>query len=374
MGPSLIVVRRSQPETTQSPEFRYLVSWVLGEAKSIYGVVTELDENSAGGYAAPPGSQVLVLADDRVLLGRATLAAMAASVRQGANWVAPTALEQLGDAASSPIYTLRGFEKRERALLHARPADAKPVSHLPVSLWSAAAARRAGSDLRALLEPAPASEAAAGAGIPVGLYHRFVDYYGELRSDILPFVAAGVRDVLEIGCARGTTGRWLKERFGCRVVGVELNAEVAQQARAVLDEVHAGDVQDLSLAGQFDLILALELFEHLTEQERFLERMRALLRPAGTLLLSVPNVGHWAIVKDLLAGRWDYLPIGLLCYTHYRFFTRHTLENWLRRGGFEDFELRPQITELPAEIAALPVAGLDSASLAAKGFYVIARR
>ena len=47
--------------------------------------------------------------------------------------------------------------------------------------------------------------------------------------------------------------------------------------------------------------------------------------PGGRLVLSVPNVGHWAVVEDLLAGRWDYLPIGLLCYTHYRFFTRRTL-------------------------------------------------
>lgn len=65
-------------------------------------------------------------------------------------------------------------------------------------------------------------------------------------------------------------------------------------------------------------------------------------------------------MEDLLAGRWDYLPIGLLCYTHYRFFTHRSLGDWLRRSGIERFEIIPQKTELPERFASL-----------AKGFYVI---
>jgi hypothetical protein len=81
------------------------------------------------------------------------------------------------------------------------------------------------------------------------------------------------------------------------------------------------------------------------------------------------------VVEDLLAGRWDYLPIGLLCYTHYRFFTRRTLEDWLRRSGLERFTLHPQRTELPARFAQLPAPfEVDRESLGTKGFYVVVER
>src|SRR5262249_46282451 len=125
--------------------------------------------------------------------------------------------------------------------------------------------------------------------VAAGLCHVFIDYYGEVRDDVLPFVPATARDVLEIGCGRGLTGELLQRTLGCRVTGVELNPEVAKDAGRRLHAVHAGDVQTLELGGTFDVVLALELFEHLTNNERFLERARELLRPGGRLVLSVPN-------------------------------------------------------------------------------------
>ncbi len=118
----------------------------------------------------------------------------------------------------------------------------------------------------------------------------------------------------------------------------------------------AADVETVELEGRFDLVLALELFEHLTRQEAFLARMRGLLAPGGALLLSVPNVGHGAVVEDLIAGRFDYLPVGLLCYTHYRFFTRAALERWFERCGFSRLE-----------IVAQPLGGPDRPRRAARG-------
>ena len=86
----------------------------------------------------------------------------------------------------------------------------------------------------------------------------------------------------------------------------------------------------------------------------------------------MPNVGHYSIVEDLLAGRWDYVPMGLLCYTHFRFFTRATLESWIERAGFSSYEIVAQKGELPARLAALEtVLEVDRESLATTGFYVV---
>ena len=78
--------------------------------------------------------------------------------------------------------------------------------------------------------------------------------------------------------------------------------------------------------------------------------------------------------QDLLAGRWDYLPVGLLCSTHYRFFTRRTIEDTLRAAGLTDFEIMPQRTEPPPWLDRLPGnLEIDASSLSTHGFYVVIR-
>jgi SAM-dependent methyltransferase len=204
-----------------------------------------------------------------------------------------------------------------------------------------------------------------------GLYHHFADYHGQVREDVLPFVPSGAVDVLEVGCGFGGTGRLLAERLGCRVWGVEVNPAAAAEASKHLHRVWCGDIAALEIAETFDAVIATELFEHLPEGEAVLLRLTRLVRPGGRIILSVPNVGHYSVVLDLLAGRWDYLPIGLLCYTHYRFFTRATLADWLRRLDLRTFELIAQPTELPVELERLAGLEVDRESLSTKGYYVL---
>jgi SAM-dependent methyltransferase len=371
----ILVVRTVRPETAHSAEFSYLRSFVLDEVRAAFDRPIVLERQQHRGLVLDRACEaVLFLADDRILIERPTLQAMRDRIEQGAAVVCPRPLAKV---TCEPLYSLRDFERAQQAVLAAPPPSQAPASHLPVSLWSLAAAERAVPDLSLdrLLEP---SLLRTLTPMPprawAGLYHEFIDYYAEVRADILPFVPPGAREVLEIGCGRGLTGRLLRERLGCRVTGVELNPVAAEDARANLDRVLSGDIEAIEIEGRYDLIVALELFEHLVRQEAFLDRMRELLNPGGAILLSVPNVGHYSVVRDLLAGRWDYLPIGLLCFTHYRFFTRATLENWFRRAGFSKVQLEPQTTELPAGFETLAAASgfdVDLESLSTKGFYAV---
>ncbi len=376
-------------EYARAPEFRYLASWVRQEAESVFGTVREVPATEP--LAPAEDTPVLVL-DSRTLVARRSLermaGALAPSARPGAQGgVAPVTLAETELAARAVrgdgLYTLRGFELLEEAFLarSVPEVSADPAAGLPrpcLLLAAAAAARLAGTPPASWLEAGPAAAPARA-----GLCHRFADYYGQAREDVIEHLtgpdAPRCRDVLEIGCGRGATGRALAERLGCRVTGVELNPVVALAAAAVLHRVVAGDflavAREVEALGPFDALVATELFEHLTEQEAFLDLAARLVRPGGRIVLSVPNVGHWAVVEDLLAGRWDYLPIGLLCYTHYRFFTRKTLEDWLRRSGFRSFRLVPQETELPERFRGSPGGFVtDPESLSAKGFWVVIDR
>ena len=375
------------PEYVQAPEFSYLTSWVRERLDAAIAPGRAVDADPRRPAESAEGRPLLV-ADCRTLIGAPSLRRMVGALEAGASAVVPELLADTGLAAERPLYTLRAFELLEAERLGAGgPPPAPPRTPLPALLLAPGAAPQ-DADARRLLEAtAPGGGRAMGAEpVVAGLCHRFIDYYGELRDDVLPFLPDGCREVLEVGCGRGTTGAWLEERTGCRVTGIELNPVVARAAAGRLHRVVAGDFlevaerlrsdgQGATAAPPYDAVVGFELFEHLTDQDAFLEAARSLLRPGGRIVLSVPNVGHHAVVADLLAGRWDYLPVGLLCYTHYRFFTRRTLEDWLRRAGFRHVELVPQRTELPAAFDPGPfgAAGLelDRDSLSTKGFYAV---
>ncbi len=354
----LLILKALEPDSAHAPEFQYLLSYCVLQAREVFERV-ELAMQGEEPPAERRFDAVLVLSSANVLLARRSLAAMRDRLLAGAAEVRPYRLSDFasagGLAGQPPVYTLRGYERVESFFLDEAGGKAPlPPSSDAVSLQTFDRFR--GGD---------------GEVSYAGLCHEFIDYYGEVRDDILPFLPEGAREVLEVGCGRGVTGRLLQERLGCRVTGVELNPVVAREAARHLHRVIQGDVQMLDLPGPYDAVLALELVEHLPEAEGFLTRIRQLLAPGGRALFSIPNVGHWSIAEDLLAGRWDYLPIGLLCYTHYRFFTRRTLSDWLRRCGIERFELIPQRTELPDRFAALPGFETDLESLSTKGFYVV---
>ncbi|MEE8522517.1 MAG: class I SAM-dependent methyltransferase [Thermoanaerobaculia bacterium] len=376
-GAALWILRCESEEATASPELRYLASTNREQARQAFGTVEEIVWRPGSAVPAiPTAVPVLVFAADNVHLGVRSLRRMRARLEAGAAVVVPEPLTDL-DFDGETVRTLRGFERLEERLLgrESRPRPNDPAD-LPVALLSPAFVARppAGmtaeavlSDLRRLAAEAGPDELARA-----GICYQLTDYYGGVREDILPFIPRGVADVLDVGCGRGLTGALLQERLGCRVTGVELNPAVARNAAEHLHRVLVGDVESLDVGQRFDAVVAIELFEHLVDPEAFLAKMKTLLRPGGRIVMSVPNVGHYTVVEDLLAGRWDYVPMGLLCTTHLRFFTRATLESWIARAGFSSYEIVAQKTGLPERIEKLAEhVETDRESLATLGFYAV---
>ena len=359
----LLLVLPWDAEADASAEWWYLRRWLASEARDVFA---EVDVAASIPDKLPDKAEaVLVLSSHRVLIGRSSLRRMreelAADPVGGA--VYATDLTTTGPEASNDLFTLADFELAESRWLtgDAPRHDGVPEPHVcPAVLLSPAATARWESGTRP-------------SGPRAGLCYQFIDYYGGERADVLPLLPelGPTSSVLEVGCGRGATSALIKNHFGCRVVGVELNQEAATAASRHMDKVLIGDVQSLEPGEVFDAIVAFELFEHLTNGQAFLERAAGWLRPGGRMVFSVPNVGHYSVVEDLIAGRWDYIPMGLLCATHVRFFTRRTLEDWLHAAGFDGYRIDAQVTPLPKRIDALPDSmAPDRESLATAGFYV----
>jgi SAM-dependent methyltransferase len=161
-------------------------------------------------------------------------------------------------------------------------------------------------------------------------------YFGFARTEIASLLPDRVNRVLEIGCGNGATLKWLRSQRNVQyAVGIEMVPEAAERAAAVFDLVLSGNVETMELpAGTFDLIIALDVLEHLVDPWLIVRRLHAVLNPDGAIVASIPNVGHYSVCVPLaLQGQWNYTKDGLLDRTHLRFFTRQTAVDLLTSSG-----------------------------------------
>jgi SAM-dependent methyltransferase len=171
--------------------------------------------------------------------------------------------------------------------------------------------------------------------------------------------------VLDVGCSSGYLAERLQAR-GVAVVGLDIDERAAAEARRFCESVHVGDVETMDLPfepASFDVVLCGDVIEHLRDPQAFLERVRPLLKPAGRLVLTTPNVANWAMRLSLLFGRFRYTDRGLLDRGHTHLFTRKTLQECLVAAGYRiirfDFTVPVPVLATPrVEALAHAIGGL----------------
>jgi glycosyltransferase involved in cell wall biosynthesis len=158
--------------------------------------------------------------------------------------------------------------------------------------------------------------------------------YRSPHSLALKFVRPGSR-VLDLGCAGGYMAAVLRDRKQCSVTGVDaFPVEAPGMEAFYLHDLNAG-LPELDLS-QFDCVLMLDVVEHLTQPERFLELMRSALalNQNAELILSTGNVGYFITRVMLLLGQFNYGKRGILDLTHTRLFTFGSLRRAIEQAGF----------------------------------------
>ncbi len=173
---------------------------------------------------------------------------------------------------------------------------------------------------------------------------------------------------LDVGCGAGLLCEPLA-RLGAAVSGVDAAAEnvaAAQEHAAgagLAVDYRSGELSALGL-GQFDLVTAMEVIEHVADKPAFVAELAAHLKPDGLMILSTPN--RTARSRLLLvegAERLGMVPRG----THHwdDFITPDELRDLLADAGLNMGE--------PRGIAWTPSKGLHLSDDLALNYIVTAR-
>ncbi|MGY0570911.1 bifunctional 2-polyprenyl-6-hydroxyphenol methylase/3-demethylubiquinol 3-O-methyltransferase UbiG [Bradyrhizobium sp. RDM12] len=145
--------------------------------------------------------------------------------------------------------------------------------------------------------------------------------------------------VIDIGCGAGLLCEPLS-RLGAQVIGVDPSASNIAAAKLHADRSHLSidyrctTVEEIDPRERFDIVLAMEVVEHVVDVGLFLKRCAAMLKPNGLMVVSTLN-RNWksfalAIVGAEYVLRW--LPRGTHEWNKFVTpdeLTKHLLDNRL---------------------------------------------
>jgi 2-polyprenyl-6-hydroxyphenyl methylase / 3-demethylubiquinone-9 3-methyltransferase len=130
---------------------------------------------------------------------------------------------------------------------------------------------------------------------------RAAAHFGLNSQSIAPF--AGLT-ALDIGCGGGLVAEPLA-RMGATIAAVDADpvaieaARLHAAAREAAVDYQVGNSDELAATGRtFDLVLALEIVEHVADRDEFLATLGALVAPGGLLIMSTLN----RTLKSLVLG------------------------------------------------------------------------
>lgn len=161
-------------------------------------------------------------------------------------------------------------------------------------------------------------------------------YYSNTRLDVLAIIPDRPMDhVLEIGGGDFGTILSLREKKVFETWGADI-----REPEAKLDHVLVGSITDPKInaelpIGQFDLIIANDVLEHIENTELFVDVVYRCMKPGGIVALSVPNIRQIrTFYHVMLRGTFPRDDAGLFDRTHLRWFCKRDVISVFSDGKF----------------------------------------
>ena len=171
------------------------------------------------------------------------------------------------------------------------------------------------------------------------------EYARDLKA---PKPFAGLR-LLDIGCGGGLLSEPMA-RLGADVVGADAaprNIPVAQvhaEASGLAIDYRHTSAEDMAAAGEgFDVVLNMEVVEHVADPLAYLTACRNLLKPQGIMICSTLNRNAKSFVMAIIGAEWvmRWLPKG----THdwQKFITPDELAALITKAGLDPVDRKGMV-------------------------------
>lgn len=158
------------------------------------------------------------------------------------------------------------------------------------------------------------------------------------------------RRLLDLGCGNGSITNVLAAH-GYDVVGVEPSTEgiaIARETYPTLELHRASAYEDLAaIHGEFDIVVSVEVVEHLYDPRRFAANVYGLLKPGGFAVITTPYHGYWKNLALALSGKLDQHFTALWDHGHIKFWSIRTLTILLSEAGFVEIGFQ-RVGRIPA--------------------------
>lgn len=168
-----------------------------------------------------------------------------------------------------------------------------------------------------------------------------VKSYTSKRMEIINILDHTPVRVLDIGCSDGANGAMLIEHFRkVKVYGIERDEEFVNIARTRLTSVMQADLEQLvieQLPSNIDLFIFMDVLEHLINPRETFKKIidKSAAEDNVFVIISLPNVQHITVIKNLLLGVWPERDRGIFDRTHLRWFTLKSIKNFAKESGFK---------------------------------------
>jgi 2-polyprenyl-3-methyl-5-hydroxy-6-metoxy-1,4-benzoquinol methylase len=148
--------------------------------------------------------------------------------------------------------------------------------------------------------------------------------------------------ILDIGCGNGAMLAEIRRLGAWRLCGVENSVSAVSQAQSQgLDARFADGTADLAALFEphsFDLIISVEVIEHVFDPRGLLRQALTLLRPKGRLVLTTPYHGYLKNLMIAMLGQSDSHYNPLWDGGHIKFWSQKTLTAVLDETGYQNIQ------------------------------------
>lgn len=150
--------------------------------------------------------------------------------------------------------------------------------------------------------------------------------------------------VLDLGCGNGSLSNAIAQQ-GYEVVGVEESTSgitIARQKFPDCQFIQASiyDSPKVELLNAFDVVIAIEVIEHLFYPRELVKLAQKCLKPGGHLIITTPYHGYLKNIIVAISGKMDSHFSALWDGGHIKFFSVKTLTHLLETEGYTDVNFK----------------------------------